>query len=92
MREIGGVAAVGEEQRLAVVRADPGIVEIDLDHQLGAQLAVDVLLAQPDQEGAAALDRGDVASPPALGAEEEILVAIEAEQHHRLERARRIRA
>jgi hypothetical protein len=81
-----------QEQGLAFAAADARVVEIDMDHRLAAGLAVQRLLLQRDREGAARLDRRNVARLPGMPVEKQIFVAVEAEQRDRLEIAVRILA
>ncbi len=76
--EIGGVAAMLEEQRQAGRVTDARIVEIDLQHRLA-----DIVLCGPghaDGEGTAPVAGGNVAARPAVVGEKEILVAVEPQQ------------
>ena len=88
--QIGRVAAMRQEQGLALGRADARMVEVDVDHRLGALRRRRA--CQSDQERAALLHGGHVAGLPAALVEEQILVPVEPEQRDRLERAVRILA
>ena len=76
------VAALRQEQRLApgaAIRENPGMIEVDVDHRL--------IAVEADQERPAPRQGGDVTGGPALAVEEQVLVAVEAEDRQRLQDA-----
>ena len=61
-----------------------GCVQVDVDDRFVAQLAVDALLLETDQERPLGDRTGQVGGVPAPVLQEQVLVALETQQRHRL--------
>jgi|GEM_PF-6821525 len=81
------MTAMLQENRLALGRADTRMIEIDMDHRLVDDFAVDLGLAKSDQERPALQYRRNVTAVPALAllGQEQVLVFVETEQRECLQ-------
>ena len=73
--QIGRLPAHREEQRLTLGLADPGVIEIEVNHWR--------FILEPDQEWAPRHHCGNVVRVPSASVEEQIFVLGEPEQRHR---------
>ena len=82
--QIGGAPAQRLEEGLALIGADPWVVQV---YGEDALVFLRIFPLEANEEGLLAHHRGDVAGAPAFVCKEEVLALLEAEERHRAEAA-----